>query len=174
MKRILRWACLVLVGLFVLAQAVPYGRDHSNPPVRQEPQWDSPETRALAARACFDCHSNESEWPWYSNVAPVSWLVQRDVDEGREHLNFSEWDRPQDHADDAAGQVEEGEMPPWFYLPLHADARLSDAEREALVKGLRATLGDSDGGQGGGGDHHGGGHGHDDDDPGSGGDDDDG
>ena len=64
----------VLAGLFLAIQFVPYGRDHSNPPVIGEPTWNSPETRALAVRACFDCHSNETVWPWYSNIAPVSWL----------------------------------------------------------------------------------------------------
>ena len=144
MRRFLRWACLALLGLLVLAQAVPYGRNHNNPPVRQEPRWDNPTTRVLAVRACFDCHSNETEWPWYSHVAPVSWLVQHDVDDGRKHLNFSEWDRPQEDAHEAAEEAEEGEMPPWFYLPLHAHARLSDPERGALVRGFLATLGESD------------------------------
>ena len=81
----------VCVAIFLLIQLIPYGRDHTNPAVVAEPAWDLPETRALAVRACFDCHSNETIWPWYSNVAPISWLVQRDVDEGREKLNFSEW-----------------------------------------------------------------------------------
>ncbi|MFM2418631.1 MAG: hypothetical protein RL385_3354 [Pseudomonadota bacterium] len=128
-------------AFFVLIQLVPYGRSHENPPVRKEPVWDSPETRALAKRTCFDCHSNESTWPWYSHVAPVSWLVQHDVDEGREHLNFSEFDGPQRHAEDAAESVEEGEMPMAIYLPLHPEARLSPAEKAALVQGLTRTLG---------------------------------
>ncbi len=79
------------MGLFLLIQAVPYGRNHANSPNRTEPTWDSPTTRQLAVRACYDCHSNETIWPWYSNVAPVSWLVQRDVEEGRDEVNFSEW-----------------------------------------------------------------------------------
>ncbi len=84
--------CLVLAAAgFGLLQLVPYGRNHTNPPVAAEPAWASAQTRALAVRACFDCHSNETTWPWYSNVAPVSWLIQRDVDEGRRRLNFSEW-----------------------------------------------------------------------------------
>lgn len=134
-KRVLLWSAVALV----LIQAVPYGRSHDNPPVAAEPTWPSSQVRALAQRACFDCHSNESRWPWYSHVAPMSWLVQRDVDEGRKHLNFSEWDRPQRHAKDAAGELEEGEMPPWFYLPLHAEARLTDAEKAELVAGLKAV-----------------------------------
>ena len=153
MKRFLKRALLALAALLVLIQLVPYGRDHENPPVRQEPPWDRPETRALAQRACFDCHSNETKWPWYTWVAPMSWLVARDVSEGREHLNFSEWDREQDDADEAAEMVEEGEMPPWFYLPAHPEARLTAEERATLIGGLEATVGDGRGrGRGRGGD----------------------
>lgn len=137
---------LSLLGLLVLIQLVPYGRAHDNPPVRREPSWDRPETREMAARACFDCHSNQVRWPWYSHVAPVSWLVQHDVDEAREHLNFSEWDRPQEDADEAAEEVAEGEMPLWYYTPVHPEARLSGAERRQLAAGLRATVGE--GGEG--------------------------
>ncbi|MCG3157387.1 MAG: hypothetical protein DKINENOH_04019 [bacterium] len=138
---LVRWAGIVLLGIFVLMQFVPYGRNHTNPPVRQEPVWDSPQTAALARRACFDCHSNQTQWPWYSNIAPASWLVQNDVEEGRRKLNFSEWDLPQKEADEAAEQVQKGKMPPWFYLPLHAQARLSQVEKQALMGGLQATLG---------------------------------
>jgi mono/diheme cytochrome c family protein len=128
------------VGGLLLSQAVPYGREHSNPPVIEEPAWDSSETRALAVKACFDCHSNETVWPWYSNVAPLSWLVQRDVDEGRETLNFSEWNRPQE-GDESAETVREGSMPPGQYLITHPDARLTDSQLEALATGLTATFG---------------------------------
>ena len=138
---------LALVAVFLLIQAVPYGRAHTNPPGRVEPAWASPAVRALAVRACFDCHSNESRWPWYANVAPMSWLIQHDVDEGREHLNFSEWDRPQRHARDAAEEVEEGEMPPAVYLPLHPEARLSAAEKAELVAGLKALAPTGDDGR---------------------------
>ena len=128
------------VVLLVLAQFIPYGRSHENPPVTGEPDWDSPATRALVKRTCFDCHSNETHWPWYAKIAPISWLVQHDVDEAREHLNFSEWDKPQRHADDTAHEVEEGEMPLWFYTPLHSEARLSDTEKAALIAGLKKTF----------------------------------
>ncbi|MBL8897332.1 MAG: heme-binding domain-containing protein, partial [Planctomycetes bacterium] len=94
-----------------------------------------------AVRACFDCHSNETRWPWYSNVAPISWLVQRDVDEGRAELNFSRFDQPQKEAHESAEVVLEGEMPPWFYLPTHPEARLTADEQAELVRGLRATFG---------------------------------
>jgi hypothetical protein len=136
-------ARFLALGIAVLAlaiQLVPYGHQHSNPPVRQEPAWDSASTRDLAVRACFDCHSNESNWPWYSRIAPVSWLVQRDVNSGRRHLNFSEFDRPQRHARDAAQMVASGEMPMAIYPPLHPMARLSATEKDALVTGFRKTF----------------------------------
>ena len=136
-------AVLLAIGVLVAIQLVPYGRSHTNPPVRQEPSWDNPQTRVLAERACFDCHSNQTKWPGYASVAPSSWLVQHDVDEGREHVNFSEWDRPQKKARDAVDEVEEGEMPPSTYTILHPEARLSDAERRQLADGLRATLAQS-------------------------------
>ena len=140
-RRALLWGALTLLVLFVLVQAVPYGRNHSNPPVTMEPKWDSPQTRAIAARACFDCHSNLTKWRWYSNVAPASWLVQRDVDSGRNSFNFSEWNRPQDvGAGDLVEAIQGGSMPPWFYTLLHSNASLSAAEKDALIRGLQATL----------------------------------
>ncbi len=139
---LLRWKNLRWVVVFaVVIQLVPFGRDHTNPAEMQEPAWDSAQTRALAKRACFDCHSNTTTWPWYSNIAPVSWLTQRDVNGGRQHLNFSEWGKPQRHAGDAVTEVRGGDMPPWFYLPMHPDARLSDAEKAALMAGLQKTPG---------------------------------
>ena len=112
---------LVLV-LVWCRSVVPYGRDQVNPPVGAEPTWDSPETRALAKQACFDCHSNETEWPAYSRVAPVSWLIQHDVSEGRAALNFSEWQRPE--ATEAADEVSEPDAAP----DLSARARARAAE----------------------------------------------
>lgn len=133
---------LALAGVVALAalQLVPYGRDHSNPPVDGEPAWDSPRTRELFMATCGDCHSHATRWPWYAHVAPVSWLVQHDVEEGREHFDVSTWNRSQKHGDEAAHEVESGEMPLWFYKPLHAGARLSEEDRAALIAGLRATF----------------------------------
>jgi hypothetical protein len=139
-KSLLGVASLVVLGLVVVAQVVPYGRDHSNPPVVAEPSWNSASTRALAERACFDCHSNRTQWPWYSHVAPMSWLVQDHVDEGRQVLNFSDWNRGNSEADEAAETVRDGEMPPRSYLLLHPEARLTAAEREQLARGLDAFL----------------------------------
>jgi hypothetical protein len=137
----LKKALWISLGLLVVIQLVPYGRSHANPPVVKEAPWDSAQTKALVRRACYDCHSNESVWPWYSNVAPVSWLVQRDVDEGRSKLNFSEWNREQRRAKDVAASIEEGEMPMAIYLPLHPDARLSAEETKALLDGVTKSLG---------------------------------
>src|ERR1035437_156738 len=106
LMKCLKWGAL----LFILIQLVPFGRDHTNPAVVKDAPWNSPETRALVKRACYDCHSNETTWPWYSHVAPVSWLVQRDVNGGRGHLNFSEWDHPQRHAVDMSHEVKSGDM----------------------------------------------------------------
>ncbi len=133
---------LVLLAALVAIQLVPYGRNHANPPVTGEPAWNSPEVRALAKRACFDCHSNESVWPWYSNIAPASWLIQRDVDEGRAKLNFSAWGQGEQEVDDSAELIQDGEMPPWFYLPLHPEANLTADEKQALIQGLQVLSGD--------------------------------
>jgi len=132
---------LTLAILFVAIQVVPFGRAHTNPPVVQEPAWDSADTRALVKATCFDCHSNETRWPWYSSMAPTSWLVQHDVDAARRHLNFSEWNREQRHARDAAEQVRTGEMPMAIYTLMHGDARLSEADRVRLAASLEAMFG---------------------------------
>ncbi len=132
---------LIAAGAFVLMQAVPFGRDHDNPPVSQEPVWNNSATRQLAVRACFDCHSNQTEWPWYTWVAPASWIVTNDVMGGRFHMNFSEWDRPQKGADEAVDAVLQGWMPLGIYTPFHPEARLSEDERKRLADGLRATPG---------------------------------
>ena len=98
MKRLVKRLIIPLGGMLLVVaaiQVVPYGQDHTNPPIVKEPAWNSASTRQLAKRACFDCHSNETRWPNYARVAPVSWLVERDVQQGREALNFSVLLRPQ-------------------------------------------------------------------------------
>jgi mono/diheme cytochrome c family protein len=132
---------LILIAVAVLIQFIPYGKT-TNPPVLAEPAWDSPTTRQLFFRACGDCHSNESKWPWYSSYAPVSWLVRADIDEGREHFNVSAWGQQRKNkGDEAAKSVREGEMPPLIYLIPHPEARLSDAEQTELIRGLLTTFG---------------------------------
>ena len=135
-----RRVLLALVAVVVLIQFVPYGRDHANPPAGAEPAWDSPETRARFMEACADCHSHLTRWPWYSHVAPVSWLVQHDVAEGRGKFNISEPGR-RDKRHDAAEEVREGGMPILPYRLAHARARLDDAGRAAFAAGLAATFG---------------------------------
>lgn len=134
--RFLRLAVFGLVGIMVALQLVPYGRDHTNPPVTQDAPWSNAEARRIAVAACYDCHSNETRWRWYSNVAPASWLLQNHVDEGRSTLNFSEWDRPQ-RLNELAESVTEGSMPPRSYLLVHWSAGLSAAEKETLAVALR-------------------------------------
>jgi hypothetical protein len=143
MRRVGIWSVSVLIALVLLIQFVPYGRDHSNPAVRAEPAWDSPRTRELTVRACYDCHSNETTWPWYTNIAPISWLVQSDVERGRAELNYSD---PQymHESSEAAESVLEGEMPPWYYSLPRPRARLTDTERDELMRGLIATFGQED------------------------------
>lgn len=133
------------VGLVVLLliQLVPYGRTHSNPRTTGAPDWDSPRTEQLARRACYDCHSNNTKWPWYASIAPVSWRIQKHVDEGRSKLNVSNFDQPQEEAHESAEAVESGEMPPWDYVMMHPQSRLSTSDKQALIQGLRATFGDS-------------------------------
>jgi hypothetical protein len=142
-KKIIIIGVIAVVAIFLLIQLVPYGKDHSNPPVVQEPNWDSPQTRELAVRACFDCHSNETVWPWYSKIAPISWLVYKDTIDGRRRLNFSDWGnrRPGSETGEVSGIVLEGEMPPIYYLPTHPAARLTDAEKQALAQGLANSVG---------------------------------
>jgi hypothetical protein len=144
-KKILVRIVIAAIILLVVMQAFPYGRDHSNPPILQEPRWDSPATRELFFRTCKNCHSNETQWPWYSNLAPVSWLVQSDVAEGRSRFNISDWRERVNKGDEAAELLSKGEMPPWYYLPLHPEAHLSKSEREQLSHGLTATFGNEKG-----------------------------
>ena len=125
----------ILMALGLAMQLVPYGHARTNPPVRKKPAWDSPTTHDLAVRACYDCHSNQKVWPWYAKVAPVSWLIQSDVDRGRQTLNFSEWDRPQRKASEAGRRTQRGSMPPWYYVMMHPKANLSPSEKQALVRG---------------------------------------
>ena len=132
---------IALAALFLIAQVVPYGRRHSNPPTTHQPAWDSPQTAASFEATCADCHSNRTKWPWYSHIAPASWLVQHDVDEGRSQFNVSEPPGRRNEADEAAEMVLDRKMPPAKYLLLHPQARLTPESRSVLAKGLAATFG---------------------------------
>jgi hypothetical protein len=141
MKTVILRLVAAAVILFLLIQLVPYGRDHTNPPVRQEVKWNSSQTHDLAVRACYDCHSNKTTWPWYSNVAPVSWLIQHDVDEARQKLNFTDMAGSQYGGDRAAQDILDGSMPRWYFTLIHPEAKLSQAEKDALAKGMQTSLG---------------------------------
>jgi hypothetical protein len=141
-RRRLRLVVVILVAaglVFGLMQLVPYRVD--NPAVRQEPSWDSANTRRLAVAACFDCHSNETSTYWWEDVAPVSWWITNHVKEGRSALNFSDCTRG-GAENEASETVREGSMPPDYYtwFGLHSDAKMTPAERAQLAQGLAATL----------------------------------
>jgi hypothetical protein len=134
-----------LAGVFALIQLVPYGRTHTNPRVVEEPRWDSPRTRELAVRACFNCHSNETKWPWYAKLAPFSWVVQFDVETARSVINFSEWNRTYDLAPYCGQSVRTGNMPTVKYRMAHPEANLTEQETLELARGLDAMLTGPDG-----------------------------
>ncbi len=125
-------AALILV--FVLIQLYPVST--TNPPIEKD-VLASAEAKSVLRRSCYDCHSNETRWPWYSRIAPVSWLTAKDVREGREAMNFSTWNRYETQHQielmaESWEEIEEGEMPPWFYLPAHRDAVLSEQDKSVL------------------------------------------
>ena len=132
--RLLRWGVLALCVAFVVIQFVPVNR--ANPPVESDVPA-TPEARSVLRRACYDCHSNETVWPWYSRIAPVSWIIAYDVREGRAELNFSTWNRlsPEKQAKEMREswkEVAEGEMPTSIYVVLHPEAKLSPADKSVL------------------------------------------
>lgn len=144
-RRLLALAGAALAALFLAFQFVPYGRAHDNPPASLAAAWDSPRTESLAQRACLDCHSHQTRWPWYSNIAPISWRIQKHVEEGRAKFNVSAMDRPENEAGEAAETVEKGEMPPFDYVLAHPEARLTPSEKQDLIRGLAATFGREEG-----------------------------
>lgn len=124
----------ILIAIFLAIQLVPANR--TNPPVEADLP-SPPQVKTILQRSCYDCHSNETRWPWYSAIAPMSWLVVYDVDEARDHLNFSTWDdydddERRDHLEEAWEEIEDGNMPLWYYLPLHPNAQLDSESRKRL------------------------------------------
>jgi hypothetical protein len=131
------------IMLFIGIQFIPYGKNHTNPEVIAEPTWDSLQTKYVFMKACGDCHSHETTWTWYSNIAPISWAIAHHVEEGREHFNVSMWDKQKkNHGDEASKEVEEGEMPLQSYLLAHPEADLSKEEKEQFILGLKRTFGE--------------------------------
>ncbi len=137
-KKVVKRILFALIFVLVVIQFIPV--DRTNPPVIREPDWDSPKTRGFAVRACFDCHSNQTIWPIYAYIAPISWLVASDVSEAREKLNMSEW-KPGD-GKKAAKEFRIGDMPVIYYKWMHPKSWLNKKEKEEFLKGLIATFGE--------------------------------
>lgn len=145
-----RWS-LLASGVLIAAIGIQFIRpDQTNPPTDPARDISSyrslpADVRAILERSCYDCHSNRTVWPWYSQVAPVSWLVARDVNEGRRHLNFSEWSayppgRQNVKLESLIREVEDDGMPPGIYLMMHGDAALTPAQREQVTGWASALL----------------------------------
>lgn len=139
LKSVLGILALVIVGI----QFVPVER--TNPPVEAALEAP-PEVMAMLRESCYDCHSNETEWPWYSRVAPVSWLVAKDVNEGREHLNLSDWGRLEGGdrrhaAEEMWEEVDEGKMPLGIYLAMHRDAEPTEEDLAVLRTWVASVTG---------------------------------
>lgn len=132
--RVVKWAAIAFCVAFIAIQFVPVSR--TNPPVQGEFRG-STQVVSVLRRACYDCHSNETVWPWYSRVAPLSWVIAHDVSAGRAELNFSTWnqlsiEKQAKATKESWKEVAEGEMPTWYYVVLHPEARLSATDRSVL------------------------------------------
>ena len=135
---------LILIGgaviLFLLIQLIPFGHTRTNPPVVSEPNWSSPQARALVKEHCFQCHSNETDWTWYANIAPGSWLIAMDVNEGRDEFNFSDWQNDPGELDELVEKIQEGDMPPIQYWLFHPNSRMNDQQKQELIDALSSSI----------------------------------
>ncbi len=110
-----------------------------NPPVLNSPEWDSARTKQTFMNLCADCHSNETVYPWYSYIPPVSFLIYTDVANGRKHFNISEYTK--EDGVKSAYEYKKGEMPLWIYTLMHRDAILDENSKAEFIEGLEATFG---------------------------------
>ena len=140
MNRSFSMVLIVALLLFVLIQLLPIGQIGENPPVISEPAWDSPETRQLVVTHCYDCHSNETAWPWYSQIAPARWLVAYDVEKGRRELNFSDWEHYNKPLAEMIDEVMEGNMPPAKYTLAHQNAAFDEVTQAVFLEALARTF----------------------------------
>jgi len=140
MKKIILYLAIAAVVVFGLIQLVPFGHDHTNPPTVSEPQWVNPEARALVKEHCFQCHSNETAWPWYSNIAPASWLIAMDVKEGRQAFNFSDWQANPGEVDEMVQEIQSGGMPPIQYWLFHPNSKMNDQQKQQLIQALEQSI----------------------------------
>lgn len=145
-RSIFKWVVIVLLAAFVIIQFVRPAR--TNPPVDPAKTIGanlqvSPQVAAIFDRSCNDCHSNKTVWPWYTNVAPVSWLLTSHVNEGRHDMNLSEWggydkDKQSRRLRDMCEQVQDGNMPLSTYTPLHPKAKLSADDVKTICDWVNA------------------------------------
>ncbi len=128
------------IGLFLLIQLIPFGHNRTNPPVVSEPKWSDSQARSLVKEHCFQCHSNETQWTWYSNIAPGSWLITFDVIAGRGKFNFSDWNRKPGELDEMIGAVQEGEMPPIQYWIFHPSSKMDTQQKQEVIDALKSSI----------------------------------
>lgn len=144
MKQFIIHGAIAITGfvlvIFVAIQFVPYGRDHTNPPIVSEPAWNTPQTRQMVKDHCFQCHSNETSWPWYTNIAPASWLIAFDVQQGRDKFNFSDWANSPTELEELIDNVQTGEMPPTQYTMFHPEMVLTEQQKAEMIAGFQATV----------------------------------
>ena len=139
-KKVLKYGIGILAAALIVAQFIQPER--TNPPADPSASFEAVakpprEVAAVIGRACRDCHSNRTVWPWYSRISPVSWLLAGDVKEGRAKLNFSQWnvyspEMSRIKLGKICAEVKKGEMPPWYYLPMHPDTKVTPAEVLAI------------------------------------------
>lgn len=143
---ILKWTLIALAVVFAALQFIRPAR--TNPAIDASRTINArmpltPEVAAILDRSCNDCHSNQTRWPWYSNVAPVSWFVINHVNEGRDNMNFSDWAQYDSRTQQSllgfiCREAQSGAMPLKSYLRLHADATLSSEDVKALCEWANA------------------------------------
>jgi hypothetical protein len=146
LAKILKWSAVSLVAVLVVIQLIR--PDRTNPMVDASRTLQAKiqvpaDVDAILKRSCNDCHSYETRWPWYSNVAPASWLLASDVNEGREHMNFSDWalydtDDAEDLFEEIADEVRKGGMPLSSYTFLHGEAKLTEEDKRRIIDWAQA------------------------------------
>jgi hypothetical protein len=135
-------AGVVFAAALAAVQLVPVER--ANPPVESDIAAPD-DVKEILRRSCYDCHSNETRWPWYAQVAPVSWLISSDVSEGRREVNFSVWNqftgaRRARKFKEIVEQVEGNMMPQWYYVLIHSQAKLAPRDKEVLLNWAKQAL----------------------------------
>lgn len=141
MARMISYTVLFLLLVSVAIQFIP--ADISNPGITYDIPT-TPRIKTVLKKACYDCHSNETVWPWYSKISPISWFVAGDVNEGRQELNYSEWDRYDGEEKlemirDSWKEIAENKMPPWIYVKMHPESALTIEERAVIYNWASQT-----------------------------------